>query len=219
MSEITVLLVEDFAIVRQGFHSLLAAEDDIKVIGEAGDGHEAIEKVEQSPPDVVIMDLTMPRLNGLEATRRIKKRFPEVEVLILSRHSTEEYVIQALQAGASGYLLKSSAVQDLLSAVRSVAQGDSYMSPAISRKVIDDYVRRAKEMVEPDVYDTLTSREREVLQLIAEGHSTSHIAELLSISSRTVRSHRANLMEKLDLYNTAELVCYAARKGIIDIVS
>jgi len=214
---ITVIVVEDFTIVREGLKALLSAEKDIEVIGEAQDGQEAVEKVAQSHPDVVVMDLTMPRLNGLEAMRRIKKQAPGVEVLILSRHSSEEYVVQALQAGASGYILKASATQDLMSAVRAVFRGQSFLSPSISRNVIDDYLWRVKEMMTPDKFLVLTSREREVLQLIAEGHLTAQIGEILSITPRTVRSHKANLMEKLNFNSTAELVRYAVAKGIVQL--
>jgi DNA-binding NarL/FixJ family response regulator len=214
MSKIRVLLAEDHTIVRKGLRSILNGEADLEVIGEAEDGREAIRKVEQLFPDVVLMDITMPALNGLEATRQIKKRFPEVKVLILTMHSTEEYIFQILRAGASGYVLKQAAVTELVSAIHAVYGGDSFLSPSISRKVIEEYVRKAETVAENN-YDRLTDREREVLQLIAEGHSSPEIAELLHISVKTVRAHRAHLMDKLDMHSTAELTQYAIHKGVI----
>jgi two-component system response regulator NreC len=214
MNKIRVLLAEDHTIVRKGLRSILNGEADLEVIGEAEDGREAVRKVEQLLPDVVLMDITMPALNGLEATRQIKKRFPEVKVLILTMHSTEEYIFQILRAGASGYVLKQAAITELVSAIRAVYGGDSFLSPSISRKVIEEYVRKAETVAE-NSYDRLTDREREVLQLIAEGHSSSEIAELLHISVKTVRAHRAHLMDKLDMHGTAELTQYAIHKGVI----
>ncbi len=210
-----VLLAEDHTIVRKGLRSLLEGEAGIEVIGEAEDGREAIEKVQQLLPDVVLMDITMPGLNGLEATRQIKKRFPEVKVVILTVHANEEYIFQILRAGASGYVVKRAAPTELLSAIRAAYRGDSFLSPSISRKVIEEYVRQADAMAEKDSYDKLTNREREVLQLIAEGHSNREIAELLHISVKTVETHRAHLMDKLDIHSTAGLTQYAMRKGVI----
>ena len=214
MSKIRVLLADDHAIVRKGLRALLEGEAGIEVIGEAEDGREAVQMTQQLLPDVVLMDLSMPALSGLEATRQIKKRFPEVKVLVLTRHANEEYIFQILRAGASGYVVKKAAPTELMLAIKAVYQGDSFLSPAISRPVIEEYIRKAEAMAE-DSYDRLTDREREVLQLIAEGHSSREIAELLHISEKTVRAHRAHLMDKLDIHSTAELTQYAIRKGVI----
>jgi DNA-binding NarL/FixJ family response regulator len=212
---IRVLLAEDHTIVRKGLRSLLDGEAGIEVIGEAKDGREAVEKVGQLLPDVVLMDIAMPGLNGLEATRRIKKRFPEVQVVILTVHANEEYIFQILRAGASGYVVKQAAPTELLSAIQAACRGESFLSPSVSRKVIEEYIRQAEATAEENSYDQLTDREREVLQLIAEGHSNREIAELLHISIKTVETHRAHLMDKLDLHSTAELTQYAIHKGVI----
>jgi len=208
-------LAEDHTIVRKGLRALLEDEADIEVIGEAGDGREAVQKTQELLPDVVLMDLSMPGLSGLEATRQIKKRFPDVEVVVLTRHANEEYVFQILRAGALGYVVKKAAPTELVLAIQSVYRGDSFLSPSISRPVIEEYIRKAEAMVE-NRYDTLTNREREVLQLIAEGHSSREIAGLLHITERTVRTHRGHLMDKLDIHSTAELAQYAIRKGVIE---
>ncbi|MCD4786826.1 MAG: response regulator transcription factor [Desulfobacterales bacterium] len=216
MDKTRVLLAEDHTIVRKGLRSLLDKETGIKVVGEAEDGREAIAKAEELHPDVVVMDIAMPRLNGLEATRQIKKRFPDMKILILTMHTNEEYVLQTLNAGASGYLVKKAAPAELISAINAVHKGDSFLSPSISRTVIDEYIRRSKEISEgAEGFEQLTVREREVLQLIAEGHKTREIAELLYISIKTVETHRAHIMNKLDIHSTAELTRYAIRKGII----
>jgi DNA-binding NarL/FixJ family response regulator len=214
VNRISVLLAEDHAIVRKGLRSLLAAEVDIEVIGEAADGREAIEMASKLRPNIVVMDITMPGLNGLEATRQIKHRLPEVQVVVLTMHTAEEYIFQILRAGASGYVVKRAAPSELISAVRAAYRGESFLSPSVSRTVIEEYVRKAGALVEGDSYEELTPREREVLQLIAEGHSTRGIAELLCLSAKTVQSHRANLMRKLGIYTTAELTQYAIRKGV-----
>lgn len=216
MNAIRVILAEDHTIVRKGLRSLLEGEEDIEVIGEAGDGKEAITLVEQKKPDIVVMDIGMPELNGLEATRRIKKRFPETKVLILTMHTNEEYVFEILQAGASGYIVKKAAPTELVSALRAVKRGESFLSPSISKKVIDEYLQRAGEAKRRGAFELLTDREREVLQLIAEGNSTRGIAGRLFISTKTVETHRSNLMEKLDLHGTADLTRYAIRMGIVD---
>jgi len=216
MNAIRVILAEDHTIVRKGLRSLLEGEEDIEVIGEAGDGKEAITLVEQKKPDIVVMDIGMPELNGLEATRRIKKKFPETKVLILTMHTNEEYVFEILQAGASGYIVKKAAPMELVSALRAVKRGESFLSPSISKKVIDEYLQRAGEAKRRGAFELLTDREREVLQLIAEGNSTRGIAGRLFISTKTVETHRSNLMEKLDLHGTADLTRYAIRMGIVD---
>ncbi len=214
MSKIRVLLAEDHTIVRQGIRSLLDDEAGIEVIGEAEDGREAIQMTQQLLPDVVLMDIAMPGLNGLEATRQVKALFPEIKVLILTMHADEEYVYQILRAGASGYVVKKAAVTELVLAIQAVYRGDSFLSPSISGKVIEEYIRKAEAMT-VNRYDRLTDREREVLQLIAEGHSSQEIAELLHITEGTVRSHRASLMDKLDIHSAAGLTRYAIRKGVI----
>jgi two-component system response regulator NreC len=217
MTEIRVLLAEDHTIVRKGLRSLLDADPAITVVGEAENGRQAIDQVERLLPDVVVMDIAMPGLNGLEATRQIKKRFPEVQVLILTVHTAQEYILQILRAGASGYLVKQAAPTDLVQAIQAAHRGDTFLSPSISRKVIEEYVQQASTAAELDSYETLTDREREVLQLIAEGSSTRQIAEQLHISVKTVETHRAHLMDKLELRSTAELTQYAIRKGVISL--
>ena len=216
MDKIRILLAEDHTIVRQGLRSILDGREGIEVVGEAKDGREAVEKVQQLQPDIVLMDLSMPLLSGLEATRQIKSQYPQIKVLVLTMHADEEYIFQILQAGASGYLLKQAAVGELVAAIQVVYEGNSYLSPAISRKIVDEYVRQTREQGKVDPYDQLTDREREVLHLIAEGYSTQEIAGLLFISPKTVRGHRSSLTEKLDLHSNAELTRYAIRKGIVD---
>lgn len=216
MDKTRVLLAEDHTIVRKGLRSLLDKETGIKVVGEAENGRKAIVKAEELHPDVVVMDIAMPGLNGLEATRQIKKCFPDIKILILSMHANEEYILQSLKSGASGYLVKKSAPAELISAINAVYNGHSFLSPSISRMVIDEYIRRSKEISEGEEgFEQLTVREREVLQLIAEGRKTRKIAELLYISIKTVETHRAHIMNKLDIHSTAELTRYAVRKGII----
>jgi two-component system response regulator NreC len=215
MSPIRVLLAEDHTIVRKGLRSLLDAEPGIEVVGEAEDGRQAIEKVQQLLPDVVLMDITMPVLNGLEATRQIKKLFTQIKVLILTVHSTEEYIFQILRAGASGYLIKQAAVEELISAIQAVHRGDTFLSPSMSRIIHEESSRQAQTTADRDNLARLTDREREVLQLVAEGRSNREIAQLLHVTVKTVEAHRAHVMEKLDLHSTAELTRYAIRKGII----
>ena len=215
MNAIRTLLAEDHTIVRKGLRSLLDGEGGIRVVGEAADGREAVDKVRHLLPDVVVMDITMPDLNGLEATRQIRKQFPKVKVLILTMHADEEHILQILQAGASGYVVKQDAPEELVSAVQTVDRGDLFLSPSISRTVIQEYIRRAEAMAGRVSYEPLTPREREVLQLIAEGRPPREIAEILRISVKTVETHRAHLMRKLDARSTADLTRYAIRKGII----
>jgi len=217
MSRIKVLLAEDHTIVRKGIRSLLDDQPNIEVIGEAEDGREAIEKVEKLAPDIILMDNTMPILNGLEATRQIKKRFPEIKILILTMHTNEEYILQFLRVGASGYLVKQTAPTELVSAIEAVYRGDSFLSPSISRTIIDEYLRQAEATGKWDSYDSLTDREREVLQLLAEGYSTKEIADHLHISAKTVGVHKINLMHKLNLHSQSELTKYAIRKRIISL--
>ncbi len=215
MDKIKVFLAEDHTIVRKGLRLLLEGHADIEVVGEAENGREAIEQVEALLPDVVLMDITMPELNGIEATLRIKKSHPEIKILALTVHTNEEYIYQLLNAGASGYLDKNTAPTELLSAIKAVYRGDSFLSPVISKTLIDVYLRQAEEPEQEDSYQTLTSREREVLQLLTEGYAYKEIADKLNISVKTVGVHRVNLMEKLNINNTTELIKYAIRKGII----
>ena len=199
-----------------GIHALIEDQDNMQVVGEAEDGLAAVKKVAQLQPDVVVMDIAMPLLNGLEATRQIHRDYPRVRVLILTMHENEEYIRQVLAAGALGYVLKDAAARDLLGAIRSVYQGEVVLSPAITRLVIEDYLRWGDIRPE-DTTDGLTAREREVLQLIAEGYTNKEIAGILSLSVKTVQSHRTNLMNKLDLHDRGELIKYAIQKKIIDI--
>lgn len=213
MSKIKVLLVEDHTIVRKGLRSLLDSETEIEVVGEAENGQEAIQKTLQLVPNVVIMDITMPVLNGLEATRQIKKLLPAVKVVVLSVHSTEEHVFQILQAGASGYVVKQGAVHELLQAIQTAHRGDTFLSPSISPQAVDEYGQRAAAA--QDKYNMLTSREREVLQMIAEGRTNREIAGRMHITIKTVEAHRAHVMDKLGMRSIAELTRYALRKGMI----
>ena len=217
MKKIRVLLAEDHTILREGLRLLLNDEADIEVVGEAADGRDALEKAENLLPDIVLMDISMPGLNGLEVTRRITKQLSQIKILVLTMHATLEYIFQVLQAGASGYLIKESAATEVIDAIHAIMEGDTYLSPSISRKVIAAYVRQTKTTTAGDRYLQLTNREREILQLIAEGHSNREAAELLHVSIKTVETHRANLMDKLDIHNIAELVKYAIRKGLISL--
>jgi DNA-binding NarL/FixJ family response regulator len=213
VTPIRVVLADDHTLVRAGFRGLLRNLDGIEVIAEAEDGRTALELIKRHQPDVVLMDIAMPGLNGLEATARATEAFPDVRVIILSMHASEEYVVRALHAGAAGYLLKDSAPVELELAIRSVARGETYLSPPVSKQVIADYVRRVGS--EPDAMGELTPRQREVLQLIAEGYTTREIAYALNISAKTVETHRAELMDRLDIHNIAGLVRYAIRTGLI----
>lgn len=208
---IRILLAEDHALVRHGFRMILAAQPDMEIVGEAGNGREAIELAQTLKPDVVVMDVAMPELNGIEATRRLIELAPRTRVLALSMHKDAVYVREILRAGARGYLLKDSADADLLVAVRAVAKGEGYLSPGVSDAVLSDYRRHVT-----DPLDLLTSREREVLQMIAEGKTNKEIATTLNLSVYTVEAHRGHLMEKLNLHSTGELVRFAVRSGLID---
>ena len=216
MSPIRVLLADDHRILREGIRALIEDQEDMQVVGESEDGLETVKMVAKLQPDVVVMDIAMPLLNGLEATRQIRRDFPQVKVLILTMHDNEEYIRQVLAAGALGYVLKDAAARDLLGAIRTVNQGEAVLSPAITRLVIEDYLRWGDIRPE-DTTDGLTAREREVLQLIAEGYTNKEIAGIMSLSVKTVQSHRTNLMNKLDLHDRGELIKYAIQKKIIDI--
>lgn len=215
MTKIGVFLADDHTIVRKGIRSLLEADGGIEVVGEAEDGREAVEKVGKTLPDVVLMDIGMPGLNGLEATIQIKKTSPGVKVLILSMHSDEQYVHRVLQAGASGYLVKQAAEAELLVAIYAVSKGKKYLSPEISERILEQYLRQTPEDTSDD-FSILTGREREVLQLVAEGKTNKEIAVLLEIAVKTVDAHRTHIMNKLQAGNTAELVLRASRMGLVE---
>jgi RNA polymerase sigma factor (sigma-70 family) len=215
MAKTRILLADDHTLVRQGFRKILEQRSDWEVIAEAGDGREAVRQAAAAEPDVAVLDIGMPLLNGIEATRQIVRHHPMTRVLILSMHVDEAYIIQSLKAGARGYLLKDSADTELLRGIAAVAAGKSYFSPAVSKVMLDDYVRHMSEKGIADRYDSLSEREREIFQLIAEGRTNKEIAELLSISPATVETHRAHILQKLDVHNTAELVLYAVRRGIV----
>jgi two-component system, NarL family, response regulator NreC len=214
MNSITIVLADDHHVVRQGLRVLLESESGFSLVGETGDGLETVRLVERLKPNVLIVDLMMPGINGLEVTRQVVDSSPQTRVLVLSMHASDAYVLEALRNGATGYLLKSSVTGDLIEAVRNVAAGHRHLSPSISERAIELLVQKTQAS-SLDVYETLTTREREVLQLAAEGHPNTGIAEKLFISSRTVETHRANLMRKLGLENHTELVLYAVRRGII----
>jgi DNA-binding NarL/FixJ family response regulator len=209
------MLGDDHTLVRNGLRKILQERPEWEVVAEAGNGRDAVREAEEHKPDLAILDITMPLLNGIEATRQIVRRQPDIRVLILSMHATEEYVVQALKAGAAGYLLKDSADTELIRAVAALASGKSYFSPAVSRIMLDDYVRHLSEKGISDRYESLSEREREIFQLVAEGHSNKEIAALLFLSPTTVDTHRAHILQKLDVHNTAELVLYAVRRGVI----
>lgn len=215
MPKLRLLLGDDHTLVRQGLRKILEEREDWEVVAEVGDGRDAIRRAVALKPDVAILDVGMPQLNGIDATQQIVRRVPGTRVLILSMHSDEAYVTRALQAGATGYMLKDSAGKDLLKGVASVAAGKSYFSPAVARLMLDDYVRRAAGVGVADRYDSLSEREREIFQLIAEGRTSRSVAEVLDISPATVETHRAHILQKLDIHNTAELVLYAVRRGVI----
>jgi DNA-binding NarL/FixJ family response regulator len=215
MGRIRILLADDHTVVRQGLRKVLEERPDWEVVAEAGDGREAVRLAEQHKPDVAILDVSMPLLNGVEATRQIVRRAPTTRVLVLSMYADEAYVTQILQAGATGYLLKDSADVDLVQAVGEVAKGKSFFSPAIARVMLDDYVRQLADKGVTDRYESLSEREREIFQLIAEAKTNKEIASLLNVSPSTVETHRAHIMEKLDLHSAAEIVLYAVRRGVI----
>ena len=215
MSQIRIVLADDHAVMRTGLRLVLERQADFTVVGEASDGREAVALVQRETPDVLVMDIGMPNLNGIEAARQVGAAAPQVAVVILSMHSDEAYVLRALKAGARGYLLKESAESDLIAAIRAVHAGKAFFSPAVSRMLVEDYVRQLQDREIEDSYELLTTREREILQLVAEGKSNKEVAAVLNLSLYTIETHRGNLMEKLGLHTVPELILYAVRKGVI----
>jgi len=215
MSRLRIVLGDDHTVVRQGLRKILEDHDEWKVVAEASDGREAVRQTLAAGPDVAVLDIGMPLLSGIEATRQILRELPYLGILILSMHSDPAFITPALQAGARGYLLKDSADTDLIRGVAAVAAGKSFFSPVAAKVMLDDYLRHLAQKGIVDPYEALSEREREVFQLIAEGHSNKEIAELLSISVTTVETHRSHILQKLDVHNTAELVLYAVRRGIV----
>jgi len=215
MAKLRILLGDDHTLLRHGLRKILQERSEWEVVAEAGDGREAVRQTLALHPDVAILDIGMPLMNGIEATRQIVRRLPDLRVLILSMHANEPYIIQALKAGATGYLLKDSADTDLIRGVSAVAAGKSFFSPVVAKVMLDDYVRHLAEKGIVDRFDSLTEREREIFQLAAEGHTNKEIAELLSVSPATVETHRGHILQKLDIHSTAELVLYAVRRGVI----
>ncbi len=212
---IRVLLADDHGVVRKGLRFLLDRQPGMEIVGEAADGREAVRLAETAEPDIIVMDIAMPLLNGIEAAAQIVRRNPKVGVIILSMHSDEDYLLSALNAGAKGYLLKGSAEEDLVRAIQAVYKGSPFFSPEIAKTLLEDYMRFLQQRNLQDSYDLLTEREKEVLQLLAEGKSNKEVAGILDVSVNTVDTHRNHLMQKLNLHNTAEIVLYAVRKKII----
>jgi DNA-binding NarL/FixJ family response regulator len=212
---IRILLADDHNVMRRGLRLLLESQPGFSVVGEAADGHQAVEQAQALRPDVVVLDIAMPHLNGAEAAHRINELLPNTAIVILSMHSDESYVLRALKAGAKGYLVKDSAESDLIGAIKAVSAGKAFFSPEVSKVLVEDYVREMRSRGVDDSYELLTTRERETLHLLAEGKSNKDIAALLKLSLFTVETHRRNLQEKLNLHSLAELILYAVRKGVI----
>jgi two-component system, NarL family, response regulator NreC len=210
-----IVIAEDFTILREGLRSLLSSGPEFEIVGEAEDGREAIQWVEKSKPDLILMDLSMPRMNGMDAIREIRRRSKETKILVLTMHRTEEYIIATLEAGANGYVLKDAHQDELMMAIRNVLSGKRYISPGISEKVIEGYLEGRKASKPVTAWETLTQREREILKLIAEGHRNKKIADYLCISVKTVEKHRANLMNKLNLHSISALTSLAIEKGLV----
>lgn len=215
MSKIRVLIAEDHVVVREGLRVLLEAQPDIEVVAEATSGEEAVNKTSEVQPDIVLMDITMPGMNGLEATRQIRQHDPDVKILILTMHESDDYFFKALETGASGYFIKGGSSSELISALRAVWHGDVFLYPTMAKKLLSDYLQRVGAGQGKEKYDGLTNREREILKLIAEGHTNQEIAELLVLSVATVQTHRAHIMAKLNLRSRTELIKYALRQGFI----
>ena len=215
MKNIRILLADDHTVVRKGLRLLLESHPGFQVIGDAADGRDAVSLAGEHAPDVVVMDVAMPGLNGIEAARQISAKLPHTAIVFLSMHSDESYVLKALKAGARAYLLKDSAEHDLIAAVIAVSEGKAFFSPAISKMMVEDYMRQMQERHIEDSYELLTTREREVLQLLAEGKNNKEVAAILNLSLYTVETHRGNILQKLNLHSGAELILYAVRKGVI----
>ena len=215
MKEIQILLADDHTVVRKGLRLLLESHAGFRVIADAANGREAVALAESHRPDVAVLDIAMPILNGIEAARQIIQKTPKTAIVILSMHSDEGYVLRALKAGARGYLLKDSAEHDLIHAVEAVGEGKAFFSPEISKMMVEEYMRQMRERQLEDSYDLLTTREREVLQLLAEGKNNKEAASILNLSLYTVETHRSNIFQKLNLHSSAELILYAVRKGVI----
>lgn len=217
MTKIKVLIADDHTILRQGIRALLEAEPEIEVVGEASDGREAVEKTKALAPDIVLMDISMPVMNGLEATRHIRRMSPNTQIIVLTMHENEEFVVQMLNAGASGYVLKRIAADELVAAIRSVYQDGTFLHPTIAKKLVKDYLRLASEEQRRSTSSGLTDREQEILKLIAEGNTNKQIAERLCLSIKTVQTHRTHIMDKLGAHDRTELVKFAIRKGLVSI--
>jgi len=215
VTQYKIVIAEDHTILREGLRALLSLDPNYEIIGEAEDGRDAIRCVEKLMPDLLLIDLSMPRMNGMEAIRDIKKRYPEIKIIALTVHKTEEYILATLEAGADGYVLKDATHNELLIAINSVLSGKPYLSPGVSEKVIEGYLEGRRTLKPSSAWDTLSQREREVLKLIAEGYKNKEIADDLFISIKTVEKHRSNLMKKLDLHNAAALTAFAIEKGLI----
>lgn len=215
MTPIRILLADDHTVVRKGLRLLLESQPGFDVIADARDGRDAVALAEQHLPDVAVLDVAMPGLNGIEAARQIAAKSPQTAVVFLSMHADEGYVLKALKTGARGYLLKDSAESDLIAAIQAVSEGKAFFSPAISRMLVEDYVRQMRARDVEDTFDLLTAREREILQLLAEGKSNKEVASFLKLSLYTVETHRGNIFQKLNLHSTADLILYAIRKGVI----
>jgi two-component system, NarL family, response regulator NreC len=215
MNPIRILLADDHTVIRRGLRALLERQNGFVVVAEAADGREAVETAAAVGPDVAVIDIGMPNLNGIEAARRITEKRPETAVVILSMHADESYVLRALKSGARGYLLKDSPEEDLINAIRAVHQGKAFFSPEISKMLAEDYMRQMRQRGVEDSYELLTPREREILQMLGEGNSNKEVATKLNLSLHTVETHRGNVLEKLNLHSTAEMILYAVRKGIV----
>ncbi len=213
---IRIMLADDHTIVRQGLARLLEEHQGLKVVGEAINGQIAVEKAEKLKPDIIIMDIAMPRMNGIEAAKRIRKLVPETKIVILSMYSHEHYIHELLECGVSGYLLKDSSGQDIIKAIRAALKNETFLSPSISKKVVDSYLSPTKSSSKAELYKTLSNREREVFQLIAEGHPTRRIADMLCVSISTIKSHRAKIMEKLGIESSLKLIHFAIQLGLVD---
>jgi DNA-binding NarL/FixJ family response regulator len=212
---IQIILADDHAVMRRGLRLVLEQQEEFEVLGEANDGREAVSLAESLKPDVAVLDITMPNLNGNEAARQISAKQLGVAIVVLSMHADEGYVLRALKAGARGYLLKESPEADFIQAIRAVSEGKAFFSPTVSRMLVEDYVRQLQDKDIEDSYELLTAREREILQLVAEGKSNKDVANMLNLSLYTVETHRSNILEKLNLHNVPELILYAVRKGVI----